>query len=329
MKKWLGAFVILFLSFGLAVGVPSGHAEKYILKAVTAWPKPVTDNQAFFIFTDLVKKMVEEKYPGELEIKYLGGPEVVKYTEQVHALQTGMIDMCFTANAYYVSLLPEVDALKLSHFMPWEERERGAWDYINQLHEQKIGVHYLARLGLGIPFNLYLIKPIEKADLRGLNIRVSPMYLQIIKALGGNPVVIPPTDVYTALERGVVDGYCWPVIGIMDWGWHKLTKYIVEPGFYQAPNPVLVGLKAWNKLPKYLQDLLTEAAIEAEKQAVAHFQKLAAEERPKLLEAGLKVIQLPPEEAEKFLKIGYEAAWSEIIQKCPETGPKLRQLLSK
>lgn len=329
MKKWVGVWFILVLGIFFIVDLPKGYAEKYVLKAVTAWPKPTTDNQAFFIFTDIVKKMVDEKYPGQLEIKYLGGPEVAKITEQVPALQTGLIDMCFTANAYYVSLLPEVDALKLSQFMPWEERERGAWDYINELHEKKIGVHYLGRLGLGIPFHLYLLKPIEKADLRGLNIRVSPMYLQIIKALGGNPVVIPPTDVYTALQRGVVDGYCWPSVGIMDWGWHQLTKYIVEPGFYQAPNPVLVGLKAWNKLPRHLQDLLTQAAIEAEKQAVAHFQKLAAEERPKLLQAGLKVIQLPPQEAEKFLKVGYEAGWAEIIQKAPDTGSKLKELLSK
>ena len=39
------------------------------------------------------------------------------------------------------------------------------------------------------------------------------MYLQIIKGLGGNPVVIPPTEVYPALERNVVDGFCWPAVG--------------------------------------------------------------------------------------------------------------------
>jgi TRAP-type C4-dicarboxylate transport system substrate-binding protein len=65
-----------------------------------------------------------------------------------------------------------------------------------------------------------------------LNIRVSPRYLQAIKGLGGNPVVIPPTEVYAALERNVVDGYCWPSVGIRDWGWHKQTKYVIDPGFY-------------------------------------------------------------------------------------------------
>ena len=58
-----------------------------------------------------------------------------------------MVDMVFTTNAYYVSVLPEVDALKLSNFTPSEERTSGAWAYMNDLHEKKIGIYYLARLG--------------------------------------------------------------------------------------------------------------------------------------------------------------------------------------
>ncbi len=41
-----------------------------------------------------------------------------------------------------------------------------------------------------------------------------------------------PGEVYTALERGVVDGYGWPITGIFDLGWHEKTKYRVDPGFY-------------------------------------------------------------------------------------------------
>ena len=73
------------------------------------------------------------------------------------------------------------------------------------------------------------------------------MYLQAIKGLGGNPVVIPPTEVYAALERNVVDGYCWPAVGIRDWGWQKHTQYVVDPGFYNVPNPLLINLKMWNQ----------------------------------------------------------------------------------
>ncbi len=330
MKKGLAfAFLVGFFVFATFVtqyGI--ARAETFTLKAVTAWPKTASEYKAFATFTDLVEQMVAKKYPGELKIQFIGGPEAVKTQDQVQACQRGMVDMVFTTNAYYVSVLPEVDALKLSAFTPAEERTKGAWAYINQLHE-KIGLYYVARLGLGTQFHLYLEKPIKTADLKGFNIRVSPMYLQMVKGLGGNPVVIPPTEVYSALERNVVDGYCWPSVGIRDWGWDKQTKYVVDPGFYQVPNPLLMNLNTWNKLPKKLQDLLTEAATEAEKKVVADFDSLAKQERPILLKGGIQVITLPPAESEKFLRVAYDEGWKDVLAKSPEAGAKLKELLTK
>jgi TRAP-type transport system periplasmic protein len=329
-KRLVSMFFVVVLAFAVFVAQYGiAKAETLTLKAVTAWPKTASEYKAFTTFTDLVEQMVAKKYPGELKIQYIGGPEAVKTPDQVQALQRGMVDMVFTTNAYYVSLLPEVDALKLSNFTPSEERASGAWAYMNDLHEKKIGIYYLARLGLGTKFHLYLKKPIKSADLKGLNIRVSPMYLQAIKGLGGNPVVIPPTEVYAALERNVVDGYCWPAVGIRDWGWQKHTQYVVDPGFYNVPNPLLINLKTWNQLPPKLRYLLTEAALESERKVVALFDDLAKQERPILLSGGIQVITLPPAESEKFLKVAYDEGWKDIIGKSPQIGPKLKELLTK
>lgn len=324
---------LLFFIFFLALTVYMIHldqvyAQTITLKAVTGWPKPSSENKSFFIFTELVEQMVAKKYHGELKIDYVGGPEAVKSTDQVQACQRGMVDMAYTTNAYYLSVLPEVDAYKLSEFTPMEERVNGAWKYMNDLHEKK-GLYLLGRLGLGEKFHLYLKKPIQSADLKGLNIRVSPMYLQIIKGLGGNPVVIPPTEVYAALERNVVDGFCWPAVGIRDWGWQKQVKYIVDPGFYQVPNPLVMNLSAWTNLPKKFKDLLMEAAIEAEKRTIAHFDDLARQERPILLKEGLQVIDLPAAEKEKFLKVGFDEGWKDVLAKNPDAGAKLKELLTK
>jgi TRAP-type C4-dicarboxylate transport system substrate-binding protein len=305
------------------------QAETITLKAVTAWPKTATDILAFSIFTDLIDQIVAKKAPGELKIQVVGGPEAVKTMDQVQAAQRGMVDMVFTTNAYYLSVLPEVDALKLSTLTPMQERASGAWAYLNSLHEQKIGLRYHARLGLDLRFHLYSTKPVKSADLKGLNIRVSANQLQAIKALGANPIVIPPTEVYVALERHVVDGYCWPSVGIRDWGWDKVTKYVVDPGFFNVPNPVLINLKTWNNLPKKLQDILNEAAIEGEKKAVALFEDLAQKERPILKKGNIEVIDLPKAEKEKFLKTAYDEGWKDILDKNPQAGPRLKELLTK
>ena len=52
-----------------------------------------------------------------------------------------MVDLVFTTNAYYVSIIPEVDALKLSDYTPSEERANGAWAYMNELHKKQ-GLYY-------------------------------------------------------------------------------------------------------------------------------------------------------------------------------------------
>jgi TRAP-type C4-dicarboxylate transport system substrate-binding protein len=326
-------FTLFAVFLGLSVFVTPyalAQTETFTLKAVTAWPKTASEYKALTAFTDLVEQMVTKKYPGELKIQYIGGPEAVKTPDQVPALQRGMVDMVYTSSAYYTNVLPEIDSLKLTNYIPSEERARGAWAYLNELHEKKLGIYYLARVGLDIKFHLYLKgKVIKSADLKGLNIRVSPLYLQAIKGLGGNPVVIPPTETYVALERNVVDGYCWPSVGIRDWGWQKQTQYVVEPGFYNVPNPLLVNVKVWNQLPQKLRDLLTEAAIESEKRVVALFGDLAKQERPILLKEGIQVIDLPLAEKEKFLNVAYEEGWKDVLAKSPEAGAKLKELLTK
>jgi TRAP-type transport system periplasmic protein len=320
-------FVLAFCLFAGSPG-PVSAAEPITLKIVTAWPKNTTDNKSLFYFMESVEQQIAKKYPGELKLNLVGGPEAVKIQDQVHAAQTGMVDITHTTNAYYVSILPEVDAMKLSDFKPWEERANGAWAYYNDLHEKK-GLYLLGRIGIDMPFYLYLTRPIKTADLKGFNIRVSPMYLQLVKGLGGNPVVIPPTDVFTALERKVVDGYGFVLVSIREWGWEKHTKYIVEPGFYSGPHPMVMNLKTWNGLPKKFKDVLNEAAMEAEKKTVAYYEEEGKKEIPLLKKAGIQVIDLPPAEKEKFLKVAYEEGWKDILQKCPQTGPELQKLLTK
>ena len=317
-------FTVILGSFGYA------GAQTITLKALNAWPKNSAEgNTSLNFFLESVEKQIAQKYPGELKINMIGGPEVVKIQDQVQAAQTGMVDIVHTTNAYYVHLLPEADAMKLSHLTPWEERASGAWAYYNDMHEKKLGLYFIGRIGTDLPFSLYLTKPIKTAALKGFNIRVSPMYIQLVKGLGGNPVVIPPTEVYTALERKVVDGYGWPAIGIREWGWEKHTKYIVEPSFYSGPHPMVMNLKVWNGLPEKFKNVLNQAAMEAERNTVAFYEAERKKEIPLLKQAGLQVIDLPPAEKEKFLKIADDEGWKDVLAKCPETGPKLRALLTK
>jgi hypothetical protein len=67
----------------------------------------------------------------------------------------------------------------------------------------------------------YLTKRFEKLDFPGLKIRVSPVYRDLVEALGGTPINTAPGEVFIALERGVVDGYGFTASEIFDLGWEK------------------------------------------------------------------------------------------------------------
>jgi hypothetical protein len=69
--------------------------------------------------------------------------------------------------------------------------------------------------------------------------------------------------------------------------------------------------------------------MEAERKIIDYYAEEEKKEMPLLKQAGLQVIDLPPAEREKFLKIAYEEGWKDIIEKCPKTGPELKALLTK
>ncbi|MDH5696212.1 MAG: hypothetical protein OEZ00_06390 [Dehalococcoidia bacterium] len=76
--------VLAALPFMAACAAPP--PEKIVLKAVTAWPSTTVEAKDFLKFVDKVNTGAEEKYPGELEIQYLGGPETIPTKDQTEAL---------------------------------------------------------------------------------------------------------------------------------------------------------------------------------------------------------------------------------------------------
>ena len=304
--------------------------KKITLKAITAWPKTVYESQNFLKFVEMVNENAAKKYPGELEIQYAGGPEVIPNREQVEALRNGLVDMVFTTDGYYVSAVPEVNAMSLTKLKPWEEREKGVNAYLDKIHQEKVNAVYLGRLGNALPFMLYLTKPIKSvADLKGMKIRCSPTHIDFLKKLGAQPLVIPPPDVYTALERGLVDGYIWVAGLIDDWGWQEVTKYVVNAPFYTAANLVLVNKKKWDEMPEHLQKLITETEEQAEHYVVGRADALMKQKFEAYKKLGIKFIDLSPAENAKFVDAAYSALWDVVLAKAPENGAKLKQLLGQ
>ena len=149
--------------------------------------------------------------------------------------------------------------------------------------------------------------------------------LGLALALGGTPITTPPGEVYTALERGVVDGYGWPVTGIFDLGWEKVTKFRLEPAFYSVEVNVLVNLDVWKGLTDAQRKVLNDAALWLEGLDTENNAVIKAE-RDRQTATGIQPIDFGPAEGKKFLDKANDVAWQSVIKRAPDTAPKLRQL---
>jgi TRAP-type C4-dicarboxylate transport system substrate-binding protein len=185
-------------------------------------------------------------------------------------------------------------------------------------------MQYLGRVIDYTPFHLYLTKKIDKPDLSGLKIRITPVYRDFFQALGATVMQTAPGEVYTALERGVVDGYGWPINGIFDFNWHEKTKFRVDPGFYSAEVSLVMNLDKWKSLNARQRDLLNKHVIALEAQNDS-WKKVNEEDMRKQKEAGIQVISFDKQYYDK----AYEVAWAGAIKASPTYGPQMRKLFSK
>ena len=265
---------------------------------------------------------------GTLQINFIGGPKAIPTFEVGNAVKTGVVDMALATGAFYTNVMPEADFLKLTQIPVAEQRRNGAFAAINDLWMQKANMVYLARMVENQPFHLYLNKRIDKPDLTGLKIRITPVYRDFFAGLGANVVTAPPGEVYTALERNVVDGYGWPIGGIFDLNWNEKTKYRVDPGFYDAEVSIVMNLDAYKKLGPQQKAFLDKRLLELEAMN-GFWATYAADETARQEKAGIQTIRFDAAGTKAWTDKAYDAGWATAMKANPEFAKKLKTLTSK
>jgi TRAP-type transport system periplasmic protein len=317
MRNWLAAALAALFVFASQT---SGVAQEITLKGISSFAEKTFYSRGFEKFID----KVNADGKGIIQINYIGGPKAMPPFEVGKALQGGVVDIANATGAFYTNVLPEADIWKLSEKPMAEIRKNGGFAYMMNLYDQKMNALMLARHIDNNPFHLYLTKPITSADLTGLKLRITPVYRDFFQAQGATVVQTAPGEVYTSLERGVVDGYGWPITGIFDLGWHEKTKYRVDPGFYSAEVSVLINKATLAKLNDKQKKIIMDAAEWLEAQA-ADVAKENEADIAKQKGAGIQVIDLGTD----FRAKAYDAGWAGAIKQSPEHGPKLKTFFAK
>src|SRR5262245_61194240 len=150
---------------GLAaiLAASAAPAQEVTLRAVSSFAEGTEFSKNFERFVE----KVNNDGKGVIKINSIGGPRAVPPFEVGNAVRTRVVDIANVTGAFYTNLMPEADGFKLIGKPMSEQRANGTWEFINQLHNQKLNSQYLARQFHNVPFHIYLTKQIEKVDFSG------------------------------------------------------------------------------------------------------------------------------------------------------------------
>jgi TRAP-type C4-dicarboxylate transport system substrate-binding protein len=295
------------------------------LRVISSWERPILWAQPLLELS----KRVEQNSKGELILQF-HGPEVVPPFEGVTAVSRGAFDAVHTTPAFYVTNLPEANAILAMQGTCDSFRTAGAMKLFDEVHRAKTNTTLVGCTGGGAGFVFVTNDRVESLEFfRGKKMRTTGFYTPIFEALGASPIEIPPADVYTALQRRVADGLAWPELGLLERKLHEVQRYIVKPTWGEVRLVLLVNVDSWNRLPPHLQKVLSDTVLEMEPWGDQFFREASSKEQAELQRLGMQIINLPPAEGERLLKLVNGAIWNRIVQDSPDWGPRLREAFAR
>lgn len=296
----------------LAIGLPAQAAEE--LKVSTALGQKHDQSKAFF--TTFLDPMKSDK--SEVVLNYIGGPEVTPNKKQGPAMKRGLIDIIMSPSTYYANLVPEARLTGIATVTPQQWRKNGGHKMMSEAWGKKLNAIILGWGNFYGPNQFYIwmkdkpkLSKTTGLDLTGKKMRTTPLYTPFFKAMGATTKNISPAEVYTALERGVVDGLAWPEGGVAFRGWHSFIKYKVGPGFFRSSTMVTMNKDKFNKLSKKGQAQIIAAGLNYENKSGALLKKLAAADNAKIYKEGVNDYTLPGDYGKAFKKTIINANWTD------------------
>ena len=284
------------------------------LTAVHAFPESLIYTKSFLEFVDKVNAAGE----GVVQIEVRGGPEAIGMFQQPDAVRSGVVDMVYTPGSFYAGALPEKDALVTSNKVASEVRANGGIELIDQIHQEKMGVKYLGWFDSGVCYNLWTrdapkLDDGGNLDVSGLKLRGNAVYNAFFTDyLGAQVIDLPTTEVYSALERGVVDATGWTQIGLIDLKWNEFLNYRIEPCFFSTDLGTIVNLEKWNSLSEEARKIVQDVAIAHEAESSEKLGAVRDADFAALEAAGMQVATLEGDAAAAYLGAAVQSTWDRM-----------------
>ena len=136
-------------------------------------------------------------------------------------------------------------------------------------------------------------------------VRANVFYKPVVEPLGGSIVTLSGAEIYSALQKGVVEGAAWPVLGAVNFKWYEVTKYMTRPRFGSSPYIVFMNTDRFKKLSQADRELLLKIGRDLERETPKVFDDATEKEIAALKSFGVQETYLHPEAA-KTITVGHQ-----------------------
>jgi tripartite ATP-independent transporter DctP family solute receptor len=322
--------VLLALGVGLSLG-PSGDRAG----TASAQGSPVTlryatslsEDSAYYKGAVALAQAADELSKGRLQIKIFANAQLGTDRDMIEGMQLGSIDLASPSTGAMGSVMPAATALDLPYiFDDYAHVYRVLDGPVSvELHKlfDGVGFHPLGWWEIGFRNLTNNKRPVRTpADVKGLKLRTLPsaVHQMAWSLVGAQPVALDFTEVYNALNTGVVDGQENPFNIILTGKLYEVQKYLSLTQHVYGAAPTSVSDKTWAKLPPDLQQVLKAAVARS---VVAQRKAASGDvdaQLKKLIDFGMQVVKDPDRDA---FRTAMKPAWDQYVGRFGKPGRAL------
>lgn len=252
---------------------------------------------------------IEKRSDGRYKVNVFSSETLAKARDQFDMLLKGGIDITFVVGTHYPGRFPMFDVSSLPFTLPHGAKAKDGElirnkiikKYIIPAHFKDVQTMWTCRYA---PNVIHMVKkPIRvKEDMKGLIISNpgGPITSAFMKLLGATSERVATPDVYTALERGMVDGHILPLETSVSHKFYEVVKWITLANFGSSVNLVCMNKKKWERISAADQKIFAELFDWAEKKMDAVTMAAIDHAKKVLTEKGIELIDLTPAELARW-----------------------------
>lgn len=301
-------------------GISGAAAQEYSFRFQSSDPAGNPNFEFQQGWTETVKEMTD----GRVEIELLPVGSIVDYAETPDAIASGILDGHITDTSYFAGKDPAF-GLIANPVGAWSDPAQmidfvengGGKELMNELIEP-YGLHFIGVSTPGLESFVSKV-PLETVDdLQGVKVRTPEgLIANVFEAAGANPVNLPASEVYTSLDKGVIDAADYSVFSVnQQQGLNEIAPNPVYPGFHSLPLvEVSMNEEKWNALPDDLKTALEESVKEFQQTQINTLKERDEEAVAEAKASGdVTVYDWSDEERAKFRSIA-QGEWEKVAER--------------